>query len=260
MYAVLGLRRSRLKPRGLKGAHLSIQALPLNACLQSRAPMGKKRTGKPAIPRTPPKRQRASKHLVEVALRVCVGDITAAPTRPPRPVLRDPSPMKYGCEPHGILRQHDRRTVSGKAPCSFEIHRPAAADALAGVEGEDTSARNRRACSLQPRQPNEAVPKTVMSATREGRRREGLCECRRRAVFQPPTPTWTVGATADLEVLCGKANNSPANAAYGICTRCPVLKKPVGGASGLGGGGGIGNRNRATGNSEHLRRGDATRT
>jgi hypothetical protein len=77
-----------------------------------------------------------------------------------------------------------------------------------------------------------------------------------------PHPQWTVGATADLEVLCGKANNSPANAAYGICTRCPVLnlKKPVGGASGLGGGGGIGNRNRATGNSEHLRRGDATRT
>ena len=73
-----------------------------------------------------------------------------------------------------------------------------------------------------------------------------------------PHPPWTVGATAVLEVLCGKANNSPANAAYGICATCPVLKKPNGGASG--GGGGIGNRNRATGNAEHLRRGDATRT
>jgi len=170
MYAVLGLRRSRLKPRGLKGAHLSIQALSLNACLQSRAPtrMGKKSTGKPAIPRTPPKRQRASKHLVEVALRVCVGDITETPTRPPRPVLRDPSPMKYGCEPRGTLRQHDRCAVSGKAPFSLKNHRPAATDALAVVEGEDTAARIRRACSLQPRQPNEAVPKTVMPAMREG--------------------------------------------------------------------------------------------
>ena len=65
-----------------------------------------------------------------------------------------------------------------------------------------------------------------------------------------PHPQWTVGATAVLEVLCGKANNSPANAAYGICARCPVLKKPVGGASG--GGGGIGNRNRATGKSGTL--------
>jgi len=164
-------------------------SLPLNACLQSRAPMGMKRTGKPEIHRTPPKRQRASKHQVDVALRVRVGDITAAPTRPPRPVLRDPSPIKYGCEPHGILRQHDRRTVSGKAPCSLKIiglslRMPSpGSKERTRLRGTGARARSNLASRTRPCRKRRCLQRE------KERRREGLCECMRGAVFQPPTPT-----------------------------------------------------------------------
>jgi len=169
---------------------------------------------------TPPKRYRARNHHIEVALRVRAGDIIAAPTWPPRPVPRDEVWLRA---PLNLAPTLPAR--------SAWVRRPAPGNSIFGLplripSLEDTAATNRRACSLVPRQLSEAASKTCVSAIREERCREGLWECRRRAVSQPPTPT--VDTTAVLEVRCGKAKNSPVHAAYGLCARRPVLKNLVG--------------------------------
>jgi len=139
--------------------------------------------------------------------------------------------MKYGCEPRGTLRQHYRRAVHGQAPCSWKIHfRPTTADTLAGVEGEDTAARYRRACSLVPRQPSEAASKTCVCIKRRSGAEKACGNAGGRQCLSHPHPPWmrqpSSKSSADRQ-------NSTVHAAYGLCARCQVLKEPVGRRSGI---------------------------
>ena len=123
---------------------------------------------------------------------------------------------EYGWKPRGILRQHDRRAVHGQAPCSRDIHSAYRCGCPRRGRRRDTTAINRRACSLVlvPRQPSETMSKTLMPAMREGAAQIRLVRMQAAGSVPASHPPWTRQPSSNASA---ERQNLPVHAAGKTC-------------------------------------------